>query len=248
MTTQRHGTTEAPVAGFEARIQRIFDWIAAHPRRVVGALAAVLVVGAVAAGVWEWRARGEAAAQDALERAQRSLAQKLGGDPRMTLIPEPANADLARAARETSLGELDQVVAEHPDTRAAAFARLRAAEVALDLGNRDDSLARVEAMLGTLPAEDPLRSIALRLAGYIRVEQRDFAGAAETYAQAAAVDSYPDRGVAWYQAGRNYERAGAYDRAAEAYAKAVGADPELAEREGIVDRMGAAQARGAMTP
>jgi tetratricopeptide (TPR) repeat protein len=248
MTTQRHGTTEAPVTGFEARIQQGFEWIAAHPRQVIGTLAAILVVSAIAAGLWEWRSRGEAAAQEALERTQRSLAQKLGGDPRLTLIPEPANQDLARAAREASLAELDAVVAEYASTRAAAFARLRAAEVALDLGHRDDALARLDALVGTLAADDALRAIALRLAGYVRVEQKDFAGAAESYAQAAGVASYPDQGAAWYDAGRNYERAGAFDRAADAYAKAVAADPELAEREGIVDRMAAVQARGVAVP
>jgi tetratricopeptide (TPR) repeat protein len=248
MTTQRHGTTEAPVTGFEARIQQAFEWIAAHPRQVIGTLAAILVVGGVAAGIWEWRSRGEAAAQEALERTQRSLAEKLGGDPRLTLIPEPANQDLARAAREAALAGLDAVATEHATTRAAAFARLRAAEVALDLGKRDDALTRLDALVGALAADDPLRAIALRLAGYIRVEQQDFAGAAESYAQAGGVASYPDQGAAWYDAGRNYERAGAFDRAADAYAKAVAADPELAEREGIVDRMAAVQARGVAVP
>ncbi len=248
MTTQRHGTTEAPVTGFEARIQRGFEWIAAHPRQVIGALAAVLVVGGLAGGVWEWRSRRETSAQEALERAQRNLAQKLGGEPRLILIPEPANAEQARAAREASLAEFDRVAAERAGTRAADLARLRAAEVALDLGRRDDALARLTALTPELGASDPLRAIALRLAGYVRVEQQDYAGAAESYAQAAGVPGYPDAGSAWYDAAKNYERAGAFDRAADAYARAVSADPELAEREGIADRMAAVQARGAAVP
>ncbi len=248
MTTQRHGSTEAPVEGFEATLQRGFEWITAHPREVLGGLVAFLLVAGIVTAVWELRSRGESAAQEELAGAERGFAERLGGDPKLTLIPEPANPDQARKVREESRAEFDRITAEHAGTRAADFARLRAAEISLDLGDSVGARERLESLAADLAPDDALRAIALRLRGYQEAQAGDFLAAAEVYVRAAGVEPYPDRASVWVEAARNFERAGAFGRAADAYAEAITADPEFADMEGLADRLAAARVQSAASP
>jgi tetratricopeptide (TPR) repeat protein len=248
MTSQRHGSTDAPVEGFEATLQRGFEWITNHPREVLATLVGFLLVAGIATAVYELRSRGESEAQEALARAERSFAERLGGDPKLALIPEPANPDQARKVREESLAELDRVAADHTGTRAADFARLRAAEIAVDLGDAAGAKQRLDALAADLGMDDPVRGVVLRLRGYVDAQAGEFLSAAETYARAAAVESYPDRASVWVEAARNFERARDFARAGDAYAEAIAADPEFAEAQGLADRLAAARAAAALAP
>jgi tetratricopeptide (TPR) repeat protein len=243
MTTQRHGSTEAPVEGFEATLRRGLEWVTSHPREVLGGLVAFLLAAGVATAAYELRGRAETRAQDELARAERSFAEALGGDPKLTVIPEPANPDQARRVREESKVEFDRIARDHAGTRAADFARFRAAEISLDLGEAAGARERLERLAADLEPDDVLRGIALRLRAYQDAQAGDFLAAAEWYLRATEVESYPDRASVWVEAARNFERAGAFARAADAYAEAIVADPEFGDAEGLADRLTAARAR-----
>jgi hypothetical protein len=243
MTLQRHGSTEAPVEGFEATLQRGLEWVTTHPREVLGGLVVFLLLAGVATAVIELRGRAETRAQEELGRAERSFAEALGGDAKLAVIPEPANPDQARKVRETSRVEFERIAREHAGTRAADFARLRAAELALDLGDAGGAREGLESLAADLAADDVVRAIALRLRGYQDAQAGEFLAAAESYVRAASVEAYPDRASVWVEAARNFERGGAFSRAADAYGEAIAADPEFADAEGLVDRLAAARAR-----
>jgi hypothetical protein len=167
-------------------------------------------------------------------RAQ--LAQKLGairGSP----DPEPANPDQARTTRAPSPSSTPG--AEHR-TREQPICAAAAAEVARCL-DRDDALAR----LMRWPPRSRGRSAALDRAAPAgtSVEQQDFAGRPRLRAGGREPTQLARRGTTRAET----MSAGAFDRAARP-TQGCAADPELAEREGIVDRMAAVQARGAAVP
>ena len=243
MTTQRHAPTEAPLKGFEARLQVAFEWISAHPREVLGTLITLLIAGAVVAAVYEWRGRQEEAASQALARAERVFAERMGGDPSRALVSEPANSDQARATRAEALPLFEEVAAKHAASRAAEMALLRAAEIEIDLGETEAAQARLEALIGELGEDDALRGIALRLLAHAQTLRGDYRAAADSLAAGAEVESYPDRGLMWLEAGRNFERVQDLQAALQAYDAALATDPVFAERAGLVERSAALEAR-----
>jgi tetratricopeptide (TPR) repeat protein len=246
MTTRRtEPETQSPLERFEARAERVFDWITHHPRHVLIGLGAAALVGLLGSGIYEWRDRAESSAQEALGKVERRFAESLGGDPRLVNPPEPANAEEARQSREQALAGFQSVVADHPRSRAADFAHLRAAEVEIDLGQLDASIARTDALAAALGTDDPIRALALRLLGYAHSQRGEFLEAGAAYARGAAVESYPDRGGLWLVAAASFERAGAPHRAIQAYQEVLAVDPDFGEREGVVDRLASLETRSA---
>lgn len=243
MATRHHQPTEAPLRGFEARLQAGFEWLASRPREVLGALLVLVISGAVGALAYEWVTRAESDAQEALARAERNLARALGGNTRAVLIPEPANAEQALAIRLEALESLVALIDEHGGTRAAELGSLRAAELEIDVKRHDSAEARLRRLVADLDTGDPLRAMALRLLAYVHTEAGRYLEAAEAQAAAAEVGSYPDVGVMWADAGRNFERAGALERAMRAYDRALAADPQFAEQNRLVERIVALEGR-----
>jgi tetratricopeptide (TPR) repeat protein len=243
MATRHHEPTEAPTGGFEARLQAGFEWLGSRPREVLGTLLLLAVAGAGSALVYEWVTRAEGEAQEALARAERDLAKELGGDRRLILIPEPANPERALAVRLESLAAFEALIDQHSGTRAAEIASLRAAELEIDVDRPDSAEARLGRLGTDLDPDDPVRAMALRLLALVHVEAGRYLEAAESYSAAAEVESYPEPGPMWGSAGRNFERAGALDRAMRAYDRALAADPEWADQNHLVDRIVALEGR-----
>ncbi len=243
MATRHHAPTEAPTRGLEARLQTGFEWLSSRPREVLGTLLLLAVVGAGSGLAYEWLTRAESQAQEALARAERDLATELGGDSRLILIPEPANPQQALAVRLEALAAFEALIDQHAGTRAADFASLRAAELEIDVERRDSAEARLRRLDADLDPDDPVRAMALRLLALVHVEAGRYLEAAESYAAAAEVQSYPDVGPMWGSAGRNFDRAGALDRAMGAYDRALAADPEWADQNRLVDRIVALEGR-----
>jgi predicted negative regulator of RcsB-dependent stress response len=244
MTTPRpHGDTDTRLEGFEARLQDGFAWANDHGREIVIAIAVFVVVGGIAAGVHEWRKRDQAETQTELARIEARYTAAMGANPGELYISEPANADQAKAARETAIGELDAFIAAHGESEGSSLAAIRAAELEIDLQKNDAAAARLDALVQSLDGDDPRRAVALRLRGYLFDAKGEPLAAAESYEAAAKVESYPPRGLAWIAAGDCFARANQPERAVAAYRQALATAPEVSEQEGIVARLGIQQAK-----
>lgn len=243
MTPRQHGDTETKLAGFEARLQDGFEWANAHGREIIAGLAILLLAGALAAGVWEWRNRGRSEGDAELARIEARYTQAMGGTANDPFITEPANAEQAKKAREAALAELDAFVAARgASSDQAKIAGLRAAEIEVDLGRLPEADKRLEALAPAFDASDARRAVALRLRGYVLDQGGNPLGAAEVYESAAAVTGYPPRALLFIEAGDAFARAGEPARAIAAYRQALSTSPEVAEQEGIVGRIGVQQA------
>ncbi len=243
MTPRPHSDTETRLAGFEARLQDVFAWANAHGREIMVALGALLLAGAIASGVYEWRRRAVAEEETDLARIEARFTTAMGANPGEFFVPEPANADQATKAREATLAELDGFSAKHAGSRLAAIAGINAAELEVDLGRLDTAEARLTKLIESLPVSDPRRAVALRLRGYALDQKGDALAAAEAYEAGAKVEAYPPRALLWIAAGDAYARANAPERSISAYREALSTSPELAEQERIVQRIGIQEAR-----
>ncbi len=243
MTPRQHSDTESRLGGFEARLQDAFSWANEHGREIMAVLAALLVVGGIAAAVFEWRRRAAEAQETELARIEARFTSAMGAGAGEYFVPEPANADQATKARESALGELDAFIAKDGDRGLVALAGIKAAELEVDLGRLDAAEARLGKVVESLGASDPRRAIALRLRGYALDQKGDSLAAAEAYEGGARVEGYPPRALLWIAAGDAYARANAPERSIAAYREALAASPELSEQEGIVQRIGVQQAR-----
>jgi tetratricopeptide (TPR) repeat protein len=242
MTQRQHGDTESKLAGFEARIQDGFDWANMHGREILVGLAIFLVVGALAAGIWEWRRSQVAEAEAELARIEERYTQAMGATSGELFVAEPANADQAKKAREAALADLDAFVAAQGTSDAAAIARFRAAEISVDLGQLDDAGQRLASLVAVLGPDDPRRAVALRLQGYVFEQTGKTLEAAEAYEAGAKINAYPPRALLWILAGDTFARAGDPARSIAAYRQSLAASPEIGEQEMVISRIGIQQA------
>jgi predicted negative regulator of RcsB-dependent stress response len=242
MNPRPHSDTQARLEGFEARLQDAFAWANDHAREIVVGAGVVLLVGAIAAGIFEWQRRQADAAETELAKIDSEFANAMGASPGEYFVPEPANAEQATKARETAVGELDAFIQKQGTTPLGALAGIKAAELEVDLGKLDAADQRLAKLADSLGPDDPRRAIALRLRGYTLDQRGQTLAAAETYEAAAKVTGYPPRALAWIEAGDAYSRAKAPDRAITAYREVLANWPELAEQERIVQRIGVEQA------
>ncbi len=237
MTIRRRDETEARAKGFDVKLEEAFDWLGENIRMVLAGLGVVLVMGAVAAGIYEFRSRQEGKAQFALAQVEVGFVRAMGSASQDFLVSEPANAEQALKGRQEALGRFDAVVLEFRGSRAAQVASVRAAEMEVGLERWPDAEQRLTRLSEKLGADDALRAVALRLLGYAQEQQGRFLEAGESYAAAAKVKGYPARGTLLIAAGASFARGGTNDRAMIAFQEALSADPELAEQQGIVERL-----------
>ena len=243
MTPRPHSDTESRLEGFEARLQDAFAWANDHGREITIVLAVVLVAGAVIAGVLELRKQRREAAETELADIDTRFAAAMGATRGDFFVPEPANADQAKKAREATVGELDAFIAKQGNTPLAALAGVKAAELEVDLGQLDAADARLAKLADGLGADDPRKAMALRLRGYVLDQKGQALAAGETYESAAKIESYVARAVVWVSAGDCYARANEPARAVAAYREALEASPELGEQERLLERIGVQQAK-----
>ena len=240
----QHGDTETRPKGFDAVLERLFERASEHARSLAIGLGVVVVMGVAAAVLYD-RAKGaqeEAASALAVVEAQFSAA--MGAPPGEPLPPEPANANIARLAREAALEDLELVISQHEGSQAARIAAIRAAEMEIDLGRLDAASERLRELPARLALDDPKRAMALRLAGYVLDEQGEPLAAAEAYELGAEVTTYPGRPMLLHAAAEAYERAGEYQRAIEAYQQSLAvAAEELGQPTRILRRIEALEYR-----
>jgi predicted negative regulator of RcsB-dependent stress response len=243
MTPRQHGDTETRLAGFEARLQDGFAWANDHGREIMVAGGIVLLVAAIAAGIFEWRRQKAEAMETELARIEARFTSAMGANPGEYFVPEPANAEQATKAREAALVELDAFIAKSGAGELAAIAGVKAAEIEVDLGRLDAAEARLGKLAESLGASDPRRAIALRLRGYALDQKGDPMAAGEAYEAGAKIEAYPPRALLWISAGDAYARANAPERAIAAYREALATSPEISDQERVVQRIGVQQAK-----
>ena len=233
--TQHHGETERRREGFEARMETGFEWLEAHARQVVAAVAILLLGGGVAALGYEWYQGSSESAQLALDRVEWRYFDGMGAS-RNDLVPvEPANADRALAAREEALASYESLAGELGGLP-GEIAVLRAAGLEIGLGRLEAADARLLAARDEL-SEDVVRASALRLHGYVLEELERLEEAAQAYEAAAAIEAYPVPEDLWLAAGDVRLRAGDPAGAANALRQVLAVAPEEAERRGLVERI-----------
>ena len=237
MTTGRHGDTETRARGIDAILENAFERMRLHFREIGLVVAGLLVVGLAAAGFYELGKRRENAAQAVLAEIQIDMIKQMGGEVRIAINPEPANAEQSRRAREAALERLDLLIEEEAESEAAILAGIHAGEVEVDLGSYDAASARLGALASGLDADDPRRAIALRLRGYALERLGDPVAAGEAYYEAAGVETYPPRAQVYITAGEVFARGGAHERAIAALQQAMALAPAIAENSGLLSRI-----------
>ena len=225
----QHGDTEARQKGFDAVLEALFERTREHARALAIGLGLVLVVGTVAAVLYDLARGKEEEAANALADIEAQFGAAMGAPIGEPLPPEPANVEVARRAREAALEELELLIAEREGSRAAGIAAIRAAEMEIDLGRLEAASERLRLLSVGLDEDDPKRAIALRLAGYVLDEQGEPLAAAQSYERGAEVRTYPGRPMLLAAAAEAYERAGEYQKAIAAYQQSLSV---AAERPG----------------
>jgi tetratricopeptide (TPR) repeat protein len=235
--TGHHGETQVAAEGFQATLEQGFEWINANARLVLVVLGTFIAVGGLSALVYELVQTRAENALGALAEVERRFAIAMGARPGASLIPEPANAEQAKRAREEALAGFQQVSQQHAGSLASHAAEIRSAELEIDLGRVEAALERLRALIAGMRADDAERAVALRLVGYVLEELERPLEAAEAYAEAGDVSTYRARPAAWALAGDSFARAGQLERAVDAYAQVIAIDSEYAQATGATQRL-----------
>jgi hypothetical protein len=102
---QQRSDTAARAQGMDARLEALFAWLFGPGRFVLIILGGLLLVGAIAAGTYEYLERRESRAQLALSQIEEQLARAMGSVVDAVVIPEPANEDLVSAVHRAPVRE-----------------------------------------------------------------------------------------------------------------------------------------------
>ncbi len=208
----------------EGFFDKVADWVTHNPRIVLSALGGVLGLAAVVGFTQSYAARGELKASEAVAGVENAYRQAMGAGPGDIEISEPANPETGRQARADYAGRLSAVADEHAGSLAAVHARILAGTLLEQNGDLTGAVEswRAAADEGT---GGSLHGLALlRLASGLE-RLGDWQAAAEAYAQAGALASFPGRHLALAQAARSWISAGDPGRALDAYAKLEASDP-----------------------
>lgn len=228
MTTTRHHTdTDARPAGLDGRIQDLMEWIPEHRREALIALGALVACVALVAAGSEISKSRRAKASAELAVIEAGFASEMGSDSSAALVAEPANPEQAKSAREAALAKFEAFAQAHGSSDLANDARLRSAELEVDLERLDAADSRLAALIGELGDGDPRKAMALRLRGYVLEQLERPQEAAALYEAGGALESYPARALLWLAAARTHVRLGASESALGALDRAIEAEPEL---------------------
>jgi tetratricopeptide (TPR) repeat protein len=229
MTTHRHHTdTDARPTGLDAHLQGALEWVGDHRREFLIGVAGVVACLVLAAIFSEMSRMQRAEASAELAALEAGFAAEMGSDRSAALVAEPANPEQAQRAREAALGKFEAFAQAHAGSDLADDARLRAAELEVDLSRLDAADTRLAALIPDLGDGDPRKAIALRLRGFVLEELDRPAEAAALYEAGGALESYPARALLWLAAARTHLRLGAAESALRALDRAVEVEPDFA--------------------
>jgi len=239
MTTPSRGETRGKAEGLDARLEAAYAWTTQNRRFMLSAIAVILGLSTAGVASFEIHKNRVKNAQMALAKVEDEFTRAMGVQADAFVIPEPANADVARTSREQARDGFAHVASERAGFRAGKLALLRTAQMEARLGNWAQAEARLGELREQLDKDDPAQFLALRLQGYVQEQQGDFGAAGDSYREAAKSGHDPDPARAWFAAGSSYARAGQVDDATSAFQELLGVDPEFAEKAGVLERLDA---------
>jgi hypothetical protein len=213
------------VQELDSAFERGANWVGQRPLVAVGAIGVLLLAAAVAGGVSSWQTRDAHAAEAEIAGVYDAYLAAMGASPGARDVPEPANPEVGRRAREEFAAKLLAAAKRHDDSAAAALGRLQAADL-LDLnGDSAGAFAARELAARSAPRSSGVAAIALGRYAVALEDNGDLAGAAEAFAAAAEIDS-PGRVLALGDAARCFAQLGNKQRALKLFAEAerLGAD------------------------
>ncbi len=206
---------------------RIADWVAQNPVPILGTGAAVL---ALAGGVGLYHTQRESALEAgsvAFAKVRLDYREAMGASPNAFTIPEPANPKLGQEIREEYVGRFDAVAEEYSGTSTATLALLAAGGLQQEIGDYEKAIETWGEALPNISGDDAMRGIVLERIAGAQEQLGDFAGAAQSHAEAAEILSYPLRYTALVNAARCLAEDGDIEAAIAAYDRVERESPGL---------------------
>jgi len=201
----------------EGVLDRAANWVAANPKPVLILLGIILGGAALVGGGQWWVERQKLTASGAVAEVKFAYFEAMGARPGAVEVPEPANPETARAARERFAGEFAEVAETYAGSAAAADAWIEAGNLRAQLDDPDGAIAAWEAAVESAGSESGARGLALaRLAAGYEGAGR-WADAADKWELAGGIDGYPLRHQALAFAARARVEAGEPERAMALY-------------------------------
>ena len=219
----------------QSRSDKIGDWIASNPTPILGALGGILAIALVVGLIGSSREGAVAEAADQLSRAQRDFRVAMGVDATAIDIPEPANPEAARTAREAAVVDLQAVIDDHGGSPAAAIAALELGDILIQLDRAGEAIPLWETAAGN--ASGSLRGMLLQRIGTEAELGEDLAAAADAYERASAIDGYPLRHLALAEAARVHATRGEDDAAVALLERLETEAPDFAIPEHVEARL-----------
>lgn len=205
------------------QIEESFDKVAhwASTYRVPLALIAFLVL-AVAAGADFYRthrAETNDEAAEALAVVRNEYLAAMGAEPGALFFNEPANPEVARAARERFVQEFEAVGREHAGSAAGAMAMLEAGNLHAELGAPHLAHDAWEAGLESAREGSNLEALLLQRLARAEEDAGEWESAAAYHERAGRIEDFPGRWNALADAARCRIEAGEPDAALALFAE-----------------------------
>jgi tetratricopeptide (TPR) repeat protein len=232
----------------EGTLDRAARWVGENPAAfLIGVGAVLLVTGGVSLTRW-WAERSEIASAEAVAAVRSGYLKAMGAPAGATTIPEPANPETARKAREEFAAKFADVAEAHDGRAAAVEAWIEAGNLRDQLGQPDAAVEAWKRAVEEAPRDGALRGLALeRLAsGY--EGQNALREAAAAREEAANIQAYPLRFFAMADAARTYALANEPVRATALADRVAAEAPDLELPDALAARMSELRAAHAPVP
>ena len=214
---------QAHEADLAVEVDTIFDrgasWIGNHPREVLIAFAALLVIAGGIGIARESQSRAASAAEAQISSVYDAYLVAMGATPGANDVPEPANPELGKNARSEYAAKLLEAANAHDDSAAAVGGRLQAAKMLEANGDAAGAFEARKLAATHAPAGSPVAALALVRHAVALETKGDLKPAAEAFERAGEIDS-PARVLALADAARIRAALGESARALELFAQA----------------------------
>jgi tetratricopeptide (TPR) repeat protein len=231
------------LAQLESLGDRLVHWVSANPALVLGTAAAILLVAAAIGGTRAWRASSANEASAQLAALERQYIEGMGGEATDLEAPEPANPETARQVRTDFVERFASFAREHEGTPAQALAALEASRIYEALEAPEKAREIVQEAVNALPADSPIRGVALRRIAGLAEAAGDFEAAALAHVAAADTPGYPLRFDALADAARCWAEAAKPDEALAIFARIQTEAPDYRLPPHVQARLAELQAR-----
>jgi lipopolysaccharide biosynthesis regulator YciM len=211
----------------ESIAERGAQWIRDHLPLTIATLLIVLGTAAAIGALAAHRTREAEAASDAFDRVSAEFMRAMGTDPDALTVPELPDPAEAAKIRSEFAEELGAVAEEHAGTVAAALARLEQGNLSAATGETDAAIEIWRGAIDDLDRTPNFLAFFEQRIGHAYEDDARWLEAAESYASAGAVESYPLRHWALAEAARCLQQAGEIERARELALRLATDAPEL---------------------